>query len=374
MKTKFNYLKPFLAILLLHFFAGPVAIAQTTSGGTQSGDPNSQTVYANVAVGKTAMASSVEVAPYDPVNAFDGNMSTRYSSSHDDNQWLSIDLGKPYLLDKVIITWEEAYASDFNILFSNNGSFTDLYEDSIQVRNHVLTFNSIAGIDSLILKKNTIARYVKMQGIKRATPNGYSIWEMQVMGATSLGALTPVSLTNFAVAPVDNSNTNMLDWVVITEYTNAGFSIERSSDAINFNSIGWVKAVNAGTVATRYSFTDRQPAAGKNYYRLKQIWQDGKTGYSPVIIMNLATNSIVSTYPVPVKDRLLINYKGTTGESITITLYNIGGAPVYTTKMNVQAGQQTITINRTAAMGSGQYFLGISSSTNKNYMEKIVLQ
>ena len=356
----------FMAFLLL------AIAAQFTAKGQTAASSVSQTIYANVAMGKIATASSSDNADHAAMYAIDGNPNTRFSSSYDDNQWLSVDMGKAYLLNNVTITWEKSYGKDFNILFSNNGTFTDLYIDSIHVRNHILSGNSVAGIDTIKLKAGTVARYIRMQGVHRATSNGYSIWELQVIGTTSAAGLFPVSLTGFT-ATAEN-NTSLLEWITITEFSNAGFTIERSNDAINFTAIGWLNGRNAGSVTSHYSFTDKQAFTGKNYYRLRQTWVDGKTGYSPVIVVNVGGNASVNTYPVPVRDHLVVEYKGTAGETISIALFNASGFPVYNNKQDVQTGQQTMIINRTATMTPGEYFLRISSANNKTYTGKIVLQ
>ena len=373
MKTKPAIQKPFIGILLVAVLAQFSVYAQTSDASTQTATAAStQTIYSNVALGKTATASSTDNVTHAASNAIDGNVATRFSSGYDDNQWLSVDLGKAYLLSNVILTWEKSYGKDFDILFSNTGTFTDLYIDSIHVRNHVLSSNNIAGIDSIKAKPGTVARYVRMQGIHRATSNGYSIWEMQVFGITSNAGLFPVSVSGFtATAATDAS---LLEWSSVTEYSNAGFAIEHSDDAVNFTQIGWINGRNTGTVISRYSFTDKQPSAGKNYYRLKQTWLDGKIGYSPVISINVTGNTNVNAYPVPVKDHLVVEYKGTVGENINVAIYNVYGLLVYNSKVAVQGGIQTMIINRTAAMNAGQYFLSINTASNKKYMEKIILQ
>jgi F5/8 type C domain/Secretion system C-terminal sorting domain len=336
----------------------------------QSG--SSQTVYGNMAQNKGASASSSTDAAHAATYAFDGNQSTRYTSSSNESQWLQVDLGQSYLLSSVIIMWEKSYGKDFNIQFSNNGTFTDLVSDSIQVRNHIFKVSSSLNIDTLYLKSSRAARYVRMQGLHSATGNGYSIWEMMVMGNASNANLFPVSVTVFTASLASNSN--LLEWTTNTEFNNAGFSIERSNDAINFSVIGWVSAYNAGSVITRYSFTDKQAFPGKNYYRLKQVWLDGKSGYSPVITITIAAGNSINAYPVPVKDRLSVEYKGSTGENLTIALFNASGVPVYYNKTTLQSSQQTILITRNGNMKTGQYFLKITSSNNKIYMEKIILE
>ncbi|MEO6316942.1 MAG: discoidin domain-containing protein [Chitinophagaceae bacterium] len=328
--------------------------------------------YVNVAQGKTATASAADDEAHAAMYAVDGNKDTRFSSGYDDNQWLSVDMGKAYLVNHMFITWEKSYARDFDILFSNNGSFTDLNIDSVQVRNRVHVNSSIAGIDTIQMKSGTVARYVRMKGIKRATSKGYSIWEMQVMGATAATGLFPVSVTGFTAAAVSESS--QLEWITITEFATAGFTVERSSDAINFNAIAWLAGRNTGTVTSRYAYTDKQALAGKNYYRLKQIWLDGRIGYSQVIIGNVSVSTSVKTFPVPVTDHLTVDYKGIAGERIGITLFNAAGLPVYNTTLVVQSSQQPLTIARTANMATGEYFLSIQTPNNKTFTKKIIVR
>jgi len=359
-----------IVLLLVTVFTQLTVNGQSGANtGTVTTPITTAIISSNVAIGKTATASSSDNAGHTAQYAVDGDQRTRFSSAATDNQWLSVDLGKAYLLTSVMLVWDKSYGKDFDILFSNTGTFTDLYSASIQVRNHVL---STGTIDTLATKSNTVARYVKIQGIHSSDGKGYSLWEMQVIGVTSTSSLFPVSVTGFAGTPANNAI--LLEWTTITEYSNAGFSIERSSDAINFSEIAWIAGRNAGTVTTHYSYTDKQAAAGKNYYRLKQTWLDGKIGYSPVITVNASGNSSVNAYPVPVKDHLTVEYKANTGESISIALFNTGGFPVYTCKMAAQGTQQTMTINRTSAMIAGEYFLTVTSSDNKKYSKKIVLQ
>lgn len=358
--------KSVFVLLLMAVTAGTDVKGQSGNSGT------SQTSYGNMAQNKGASASSSADAAHSAMYAFDGNMSTRYTSSFNESQWLQVDLGQTYLLSSVIIVWEKSYGKDFNILFSNDGSFTDMMSDSIQVRNHIFKVSSTVNTDTLRLKSNKTAHYVRLQGLHSATGNGYSVWEMMVMGSTSNANLFPVSVTVFTASQASSSN--LLDWTTNTEFNNAGFSIERSSDAVNFSVIGWVSAHNAGSVITRYSFTDKQAFPGKNYYRLKQVWLDGKSGYSPVITITTSSTNSVNAYPVPVKDRLSVDYKGNAGETLSIALFNASGIPVYFSKTTMQTTQQTILISRNSSMKTGQYFLKITSTGNKIYMEKIIFE
>ena len=367
MKKQSTFLqKPFFVLLLLT----TCAVAEVYGQG--SGANVSNTIYSNVAQGKSITAYSSLDAAHPVTNATDGNLATSFITDYNENQWITIDLGKSYLLSSVIINWGKSYGIGYDVLISNNGSFTDLVADSLQVRNHIFKTSGTINTDTLSLKASRVARYVRVLGLHSASGNGYTIWELQVMGTTSSATLFPVSVSAFAASAAGTNN--FLEWTTITEFSNAGFSVERSSDALNFSAIGWVAGRNAGSVVTHYSFTDKQATPGKNYYRLQQIWTDGKTGYSPVITVTIAgNNNNVAIYPVPVKDHLSVDYSGTPGESISIGIFNSAGIPVYANKYTLQGSQQTFSINRTTAMKAGQYFLTVTAP-NKTYSEKILLQ
>jgi hypothetical protein len=334
---------------------------------------DAQTIVSSsdVALNKVGTASSIQT---DKVvkNAFDGNLSTRFSSLYSDSEWISVDLGQMYLISQVVLIWERAYGKDFNILVSRNGSFTDLISDSIQIRNNVLGTDSVAGTNTIKMKSNTVARYVRMQGIHRATVFGYSLFEFQVAGAASVSSLLPATLTGFTATT--QGNTSLLEWTTTTEYNTAGFSIERSNDGANFTAIGWVNGTNGGTVTTHYSYTDKQASNGRNYYRLKVTDLGGSDAYSAAVTAITSGNATTKAYPVPVIDHIVIEYSAAARENVNISLYNSGGQVVYNDKITAQGGSQKMTISRTPGMLPGIYFLTISTTGNGQYSEKIILQ
>ncbi|HEY4020215.1 MAG TPA: discoidin domain-containing protein, partial [Pseudonocardiaceae bacterium] len=75
----------------------------------------------NLALGKTATASSTDNSGGPPSNVVDGRLDTRWSSAYQDNQWIQVDLGAVTTFDRVNLVWETAYASEFDIEVSNDG-------------------------------------------------------------------------------------------------------------------------------------------------------------------------------------------------------------------------------------------------------------
>ncbi|GAA0849444.1 discoidin domain-containing protein [Streptosporangium amethystogenes subsp. fukuiense] len=124
--------------------------------------------------GKVATASSTENGGTPPAAAVDGDTGTRWSSAAGDSQWIQVDLGASFGISRVVLNWEAAYGSGYKIQSSENGStWTDLKTVT----------GGDGGIDTWDVTGS--GRYVRMQGVTRATGYGYSLWEFQVFGGDS---------------------------------------------------------------------------------------------------------------------------------------------------------------------------------------------
>ncbi len=124
----------------------------------------------NLAKNAAVTASGIEAEGTLEKYAVDGNSDTRWSSNFIDDAWICVDLGRNYDVGKVVLKWENAYGKDYNIQTSTDGiSWTTVKK---------LT-NQDGGTDEITFEKIN-ARYVKMQGVTRGLPYGYSLWEMEI--------------------------------------------------------------------------------------------------------------------------------------------------------------------------------------------------
>jgi len=81
----------------------------------------------DLALNKTATASSIDNSSNQPPNAVDGNDKTRWSSNYTDDQWITVDLGSVVAFDQVKLLWEQAYALTFTVQVSNDAAtWTDV--------------------------------------------------------------------------------------------------------------------------------------------------------------------------------------------------------------------------------------------------------
>ena len=127
----------------------------------------------NVAIGKTATASSYQPTgtngPQLPSYAVDGNYATRWASEWVSTAWLQVDLGSATPITTVLLGWEAAYATAYQVQISGDGgTWQTVYA----------TTSGDGGFDQIPV--NTTARYVRVNGSERATAYGYSLWELGV--------------------------------------------------------------------------------------------------------------------------------------------------------------------------------------------------
>ncbi|MFB9576199.1 discoidin domain-containing protein [Streptomyces yanii] len=158
----------------------PVTARHARLVGTQAG--KKQNGYAlwsmrvfevpDLALHRPTTASSTEVASLGPENATDGDGKTRWASAYRDDEWIQVDLGSPQAVQRVLLDWENASGRDYDIEVSDDAAN---WKTVASVRGKP----SGARVDELTFDPVT-ARYVRMQGIKRTTGWGYSLWRLEV--------------------------------------------------------------------------------------------------------------------------------------------------------------------------------------------------
>lgn len=134
-------------------------------------------------------------------------------------------------------------------------------------------------------------------------------------GYPVFNVVLPVELLSFAGQPENQAN--LLHWKTSTEQHVSHFDVERSSNAIQFRSLGNVPAAGNSSVVQSYNFRDVQPLTGNNFYRLKMTDIDGSFKYSNVILLKrTGDNSIISVYPNPATEAIHILLSGENDNSL----------------------------------------------------------
>jgi hypothetical protein len=125
-----------------------------------------------------------------------------------------------------------------------------------------------------------------------------------------------------------DANGVLLQWVTANETNNSHFEVERSSDGIQYIAIGTVFTGNQP-----YRFEDIAPAAGTNYYRIKQIDEDNNSRYSGVATVDIDNVVTTIVYPNPAKNIVNIQFKANAAH-VAVLIMDAAGRITYTTTVS----------------------------------------
>jgi hypothetical protein len=336
----------------------------------------------NLAINNPSLASS---GAFNTAWAFDGNIGSRWESNFSDPQWIYVDLQSPTDLDSVVLYWEGAFASSYQIQTSN---------DAVSWTTKFSTTTGDGGKDKIVFSASNI-RYVRMYGTVRGTSYGYSLWEFEVYGQpkylwspvngtvspdiySSNVVLTPASTTTYSVMIPDacagfatatmtvtidcslpvsilefnadiKNNQAILQWTTSYEKNCDHFKIMRSYDGIHFEIIGSLEASHNSNTLHSYqyqdiNFTQINPA----YYKIISVDYDGNKTESIVQYLKSETEKVFVNIPVFENETSLILPSET--QYLEYTILDILGRTIATKSMNLPPPQLSIGENLSPAV------------------------
>ncbi|MEM1322000.1 MAG: T9SS type A sorting domain-containing protein [Bacteroidota bacterium] len=160
-----------------------------------------------------------------------------------------------------------------------------------------------------------------------------------------------------------------LDWVTASETDNNHFSVEKSIDGRSFHSIGLVPSKGEGN--HQYTVIDDKPCPAINYYRLRQIDNDGMYSFSPTIAVDLGTRRSIVLYPNPVVDLIKVSGAALDNEPTLVEIFDNQGRLLFSRTYEAQDGNMELyTANINAAI-PGTYYIKLSND-NGTMMKKFI--
>ena len=243
----------------------------------------------------------------------------------------------------------------------------------------------VAGVASLIhaLKPNvtveelrTILRTTAKDLVGRPAED-VAGWD-QYMGAGRMNAynallftqqLLPIKLNKLsAIAGKENIQ---LHWSTSQEINSSHFEIEHSNELVKWTTKGRVNANGNITTETKYSFTDKQPFEGNNFYRLKQYDKDGKFEYSNVVKAWFGTSSIIVKTISPFTNSIKLLILSSENKLLQVNVYSSLGSLIKQVQKQSGIGSSTIDIDA-AAFPKGNYQVSIMSWGEKIALLKVM--
>ncbi|GGJ89463.1 hypothetical protein GCM10011583_21090 [Streptomyces camponoticapitis] len=124
--------------------------------------------------GAVASSSGDETPAFPAGAAGDGDPATRWSSPAEDGAWWQVELAEPVRLGQVVLNWQDAYASAYRVQVSADGRS---WRDATRVA------DGRGGRESVRMDAKE-TRFVRIQGERRATRFGYSLWSVEAYAVT----------------------------------------------------------------------------------------------------------------------------------------------------------------------------------------------
>ena len=175
---------------------------------------------------------------------------------------------------------------------------------------------------------------------------------------TLANSLTPLPLAWLLFTATKQNQTALLQWTTAQEQNTRNFTVQHSTNGINWAGIGLLPATGISNSASNYSYVHSNPVSGINYYRILQADMDNRNSYSAIRTLKFTkTDEPFTIIGNPVTNDVLTVQ---VNASINLVLYTADGKLLW--QQQVNAGTKTIDVSRYA---KGTYFLKTNTTTQK---------
>lgn len=227
-------------------------------------------------------------------------------------------------------------------------------------------------VDGLV----TIGGDIEVDNDSNATGSGSAIvtgtctdGNSNFCGTGPFNNLLPIRLVYFKVSLNDDNNVS-IKWATEEELSFDYFELERASKGLEFSMLAKISGAGYNTESRQeYSWTDTNPLAGDNYYRLKAVDLDGSFEYFDVKFVAVSAKRTFSVFPNPATGEQInysINFDYTDSDRI-IVFDNMGQA-----LQNIAVSAIEDEIHFSERLKPGVYVLQYVSARSKHNVRLVV--
>jgi hypothetical protein len=231
-----------------------------------------------------------------------------------------------------------------------------------------------ANSSGVIVVTGTCAGYSGSGTVKSDAMSSFSPFTFGSEGS----GVNPLPIELLSFNAVYNGKTTDLTWSTASEINSNYFTIERSTDGINFTVVGIVdsKALNGNSTGIlNYTLNDPNTAPGTYYYRLKQTDFDYKYTYSNVVAITIASTIDFSVDLAPNPNdgkQLTVFITSPLNGTVDLTIYDMLGKLLFAKSLDVVKGaNNSFSMQFAEVFSSGTYV--VTATLNQDLTKKIRL-
>lgn len=188
----------------------------------------------------------------------------------------------------------------------------------------------------------------------------------------------PVELISFE-AKYENHHA-LITWETASEKNNDYFTIERSSDAKNFEAIGKVEGAGNSSSANDYSYKDYRIPKGVSYYRLMQTDFDGKFEYFKIVKVEATENNnnheegvkVISIGPNPFKEFFSAEIEPYQSGNLEMQIMALNGRIVHRELIETSGGTTVYRFYDNKNLQPGIYFFRVMQDGKISKAQKLI--
>jgi hypothetical protein len=258
----------------------------------------------------------------------------------------------------VIVRSDASFSGSAGFTINNSGEFlvqnnmtvsggaSGVINGSLEVTNTLTNSRALTGTGTVYA--GTYAGTGSIFGTGMTSLIGGNTYQ-QSGGVAVVVVPTPIMLDYFNV--YCQNNAIAIDWQTASELNNRYFTLERSADGIDFETLAIVSGGGTSSIAHNYRYTDDNPINGVSYYRLKQTDFNGDFKVFVPVSVSFLNEDNLEVGPNPATTEFHISLAGEMGMGVD-NLYSFTGTLVHASDLN-----SNLTTINVSNLPKGNYLL-----------------
>jgi len=179
---------------------------------------------------------------------------------------------------------------------------------------------------------------------------------------TLAGQLSPLPIELMSFNANCESGNVVLSWTTATEKNNDYFTLLRSIDGVNFESIGTVAGAGNSTSANSYDFIDRNSNGLSYYYKLSQTDYDGtESTFGPIRSTPCSSSGTLTANAYQTgQDEISVLIGNPEESQVSVMLFNLDGKLILSHHQAYAQGEHLVRMN-TSSLATGIYLVRVQS-------------